>query len=452
MFIVPPEFTELMSVFSSTFSNKIYRRAIILLLGAILTQGKRTVCGILRTLNLSDTKRWDLYHRVLSRAQWSSFKCSKYLGRLIVKRFFKDTKTLVFGIDETIERRSGASIKARGIYRDAVRSSKGHFVKCSGLRWVCVMLLTPISWAQRLWALPFLSILAPSERYNKQRGKKHKKLSDWSLQIAKVINRWFSDFKCIVVADGSYAVMELLSQVCQFQTWIVRFRMNAALYDFAPIYPEGEKPVGRPPLKGAKQVSLQQRYDDPSTEWQKFIFSEWYGEKNKPMLVCSGTSVWYRGGKPLVNLKWVLLKDPEGKLDPSVVACTDLEMPTVTIVEHFLKRWSVEVTFEEVRAHLGVETQRQWSDKSIARTTPALMALFSIVTLWADMLQEKGKLNIFPTAWYKKQLPTFSDALHSVRYRIWRYQFNLQSTKISNCKNIKELIINHLAFMAARAT
>lgn len=452
MIVIPPEFTELMSAFSTRFSNKIFRRAILLLIGAILTQGKRTVCGVLRTLNLSQTKRWDLYHQVLSRSKWSAFKCARILGQLIIRGFFDKEKTLVFGIDETIERRWGAKIKARGIYRDAVRSSKSHFVKCSGLRWICVMLLTPISWAQRNWALPFLTILAPSERYWKKRGRKHKKLSDWAYQIALVLHRWFSEYDCVVVADGSYAIMKLLSRTCLLQTWIVRFRMDAALYDFPPVYLEGKKPRGRPAKKGKRQVSLVQRLTDENTSWQEVLFSEWYGEQNKTMLLTSGTAIWYRGGEPPVTIKWVLVKDPEGKLDPAAIACTDLEMEPVQIVKHFLKRWGVEVTFQEVRAHLGVETQRQWSDLSIMRTTPTLMALFSLITIWADMLNQKGKLQVFPTAWYQKTLPTFSDALNSVRIRIWQYQFNSRSLKNTDREEINTLIINHLAFMAARAT
>jgi len=451
MIVVPPEFTELMSAFSTRFTNKIYRRAILLLIGAILTQGKRTVCGVLRTLNLGKTKRWDLYHRVLSRAKWSAFKCARILGNLLIRRFFKEGEPLVFGIDETIERRWGSKIKARGIYRDSVRSSKNHFVKCSGLRWVCVMLLTPISWAGRNWALPFLTILAPSERYWAKQCRKHKKLSDWAYQIALVLHRWFGEFTCIVVADGSYAIMELLSRTSLLQTWIVRFRMDAALFDLATVYPEGERPVGRPAIKGKRQASLAQRLIDENTVWQEVLFSEWYGAQNKKMLLTSGISVWYRGGQPPVTIRWVLLKDPEGKLDPAAIACTDTEMESVQIVKHFLKRWGVEVTFEEVRAHLGVETQRQWSDLGILRTTPTLMALFSLITIWADMLHQKGKLQVFPTAWYQKTLPTFSDAINSVRIRIWKYQFNARSLKNTDRDEINTLIINHLAFMAARA-
>ena len=144
MFKLPPEFSATISVFSPLFSNKVFERAGQLLLGCILTRGKRTVCGILRTLGLKDIPNWDLYHRVLSRAKWSPLACSKTLLQLLLKRFIK-TKTLVLGIDETLERRWGKMIKAKGIYHDAVRSSKSFFVKCTGLRWICVMLITPIS-------------------------------------------------------------------------------------------------------------------------------------------------------------------------------------------------------------------------------------------------------------------------------------------------------------------
>ena len=272
----PPEFSAIISVFSPVFSKKIFERVGQLLLGAILTQGKRTVCGILRTLGLGDITNWDLYHRVLSRAKWSTLQCSKKLLQLIISHFVH-TKTLVFGIDETLERRWGIKIKARGIYRDAVRSSKSHFVKCSGLRWICVMLLTPISWANRIWALPFLSVLAPSERYHAQIGKSHKTVSDWARQIFRLLRRWLPDFKIIMVADGSYAVMELLADVPSNAAWIVRFRMDARLHDFAPPYTG----FGRPPQKGKRQPSLQSRLEDPNTKWQNIRFSKWYNQENK---------------------------------------------------------------------------------------------------------------------------------------------------------------------------
>lgn len=449
MFRLPPEFSEIISVFSPTFTKKVFQRASLLLLGTILTRGKRTVCGVLRTLGLSQIRDWSPYHRVLSRAKWSAFYCSRALLQVLIQRLTNGCSTLVFGIDETLERRWGPKIRARGIYRDAVRSSKSHFVKCSGLRWICLMLLTPISWANQVWALPFLTVLAPSERYHQTRGKKHKTLSDWARQIALLLYRWLPDYKCIIVGDGSYSVMELLASTREYVTWITRFRMDAALYNFPP--PRKPTDQGRPPIKGQRQLSPQQRLEDENTKWQSVVFSTWYGQKDKKMDIASGTSIWYRGGKPAIPLRWVLLRDPEGKLDTMVIQSTDMDLEPATIVRHFVKRWQVEVTFEEVRAHLGVETNRQWSDNSIQRTTPVLMALFSILTLWAHSLIGQQQLMIFQTTWYHKDYPTFSDVIASVRYRIWNYQFYLHSLKNNDCKKTKLLLFKHLAYMAARA-
>lgn len=446
MFRLPPEFSAIISVFSPLFSKKVFERAGQLLLGAILTQGNRTICSILRTLGLRDIPNWDIYHRVLSRAKWSALQCARNLLQLLIKAFVHQD-TIVFGIDETLERRWGMKIKARGIYRDAVRSSKSHFVKCSGLRWICVMLLTPISWANRVWALPFLTVLAPSERYHIESNKLHKTVSTWARQICLLLRRWLPDFQIVMVADGSYAVMELLAAVPLNAAWMVRFRLDARLHDFPPPYPGR----GRPPKKGKRQPSLQSRLEASNTKWQKVRFSKWYDEEHKLMDIATGTALWYRAGKPLVALRWVLVRDPEGKLDPIAIACTNLSLDAIQIVKHYLKRWQVEVTFEEVRAHLGIETQRQWSDLSILRSTPCLMALFSLVTLWADCLNQMNKLTTFQTAWYVKPYPTFSDAVASIRFRIWQFQFNLLSSKSKECHINRTKLYQHLAFMAARA-
>jgi len=455
MFTSPPEFSGIISEFSPLFSKKIFERAVQLLLGAILTQGRRTVCSVLRALGLKDITNWDLYHRVLGRAKWSAFKCSRVLLDLLVRRFCPQG-CLVFGLDETLERRWGPCINARGIYHDAVRSSKDYHVKCSGLRWVCAMLLAPVGWAGRVWALPFLTVLAPSERYHLKKGKRHKTLGDWARQIAMAIHRWLPGFQCIITADGTYAIMELLASTRGHVTWITRFRMDAALYDFPPPYRQGQ--LGRPPLKGARQPSLKQRLEGPATEWQKVCFSQWYGEENKEMEIASGKALWYRAGKPIVPLRWVLVRDPQGKHGPVAISCTDQDADPIDMVRHFVKRWQVEVTFGEARAQLGVETQRQWSDLGIARSTPVLMALFSLVTLWADHLNQMQKLTVFQTAWYKKPTPTFSDAVASVRYRIWQFQLSSQSLKNSDCEKTKQsfiyrlaFMVNHLAFMVARA-
>ncbi|MDQ3844450.1 MAG: hypothetical protein M3342_10615 [Bacteroidota bacterium] len=133
--------------------------------------------------------------------------------------------------------------------------------------------------------------------------------------------------------------------------------------------------------------------------------AQWYGEKNKEINVCTGTAIWYHSGLPPVLIRWVLIQDEQSQREPAALLSTNLQLSEQQIILYFMRRWSMEATFEETRAHLGVETQRQWSDKAIARSTPSLMALFSIVTLWADQLQKKQPLHTTQTAWYKKEQP-----------------------------------------------
>lgn len=449
MITVPEEFSEQISAFSSLFSKKVFARAKVLLMCGLLVVGRRTVCSALRAIGLSQEKRFDKYHAVLSITKWSCYKAAGVLLKLLVDHFGSGSQALVFGIDETIERRRGAKIKAKGIYRDPVRSSKSHFVKCSGLRWISLMLLTPISWAGRIWALPFLTVLAPSQRYNEQLGKRHKKITDWARQMMLQLRRRLPNQLIIIVADSSYSVIDLLRSVRQYVCVITRIRLDAALYDVLPPRPEGQR--GRPHKKGQRLPSLLQRLDDPTTQWSEIVIPKWYNQGSKKMLVASGTAIWYHAGMASLPIRWVLIKDPDAQIEPAALLSTDLELTPCQIINFFIQRWTVEVTFEEVRAHLGVETQRQWSDLAIARSTPILMALFSLVTIWADQLHKRNLLFLKPCAWYQKSCPTFSDAIASVRYRIWRNQDFCMSLFQADMQKLNPPWAEHLIYMFTRA-
>lgn len=405
--------------FELAFSERVWEWAKILLIGAILAPGKRTVTAALRVMGLSNEAQFQNYHRVLNRDQWSSRQLSRILLRILVRTFVPPEQPIVLGLDDHIERRRGAKITAKGISRDPVRSSKSFFVKTSGLRWVCLMLLAPIPWAQRIWALPFLSVLAPSERYHQERDMAHKKLTDWARQMITQVQRWLPNRRIVVVADSSYAVLELLAAARDLPTpvsLITRLRLDAALYDPAPPREPGKK--GAPRKKGDRQPTLAHRLTDPATVWET-VTVRWYGGTTRTVELASGTAVWYHSAKPVVPLRWVLIRDPEGKFEPQALLSTDQTVAAVQIVEWFVQRWQLEVTFEEARAHLGVETQRQWSDLAILRTTPALLGLFSLVTVFAHQLLQRNDLVARGAAWYQKSLPTFSDTLALVRQQLW---------------------------------
>jgi hypothetical protein len=370
-------------------------------------------------MGLSGDAQFQNYHRVLKRATWSSRELSRRLLLRLVDAFVPAGAPLVVGLDDTIERRRDAKIAAKGIYRDPVRSSKGHFVKASGLRWVSLPLVVRIPWAERVWGLPFLTVLAPSERYAHQRGRRHKKLTDWGRQLIRQLRRWLRDRVLVVVADSTYAAIELLAdaaRLCRPVLIVTRLRLDAALYDPAPPRAPGTR--GRPRLKGDRPPSLAQRLADPTTAWH-VLTVPWYGGGTRSVAVATGTAVWYHGGLPPVALRWVLVRDPAGAFEPQALLATDLTATAAQIIGWFVLRWPVEVTFEEARAHLGVETQRQWSDLAILRTTPALLGLFSLVALFAQQLLEGRSLPVRQTAWYTKTLPTFSDTLAFVRRELW---------------------------------
>src|SRR6266496_5289584 len=416
---LPEAIISVLRQFELAFSEPVWQWATILLVGAILAPGKRTVTSVLRVMGLSRERQFQTFHRVLNRDRWSSRHLSCILLRVLVQTFVPTDQPLVIGLDDHIERRRGAKIAAKGIYRDPVRSSKSFFVKTSGLRWVCLMLLAPIPWAQRVWALPFLTVLAPSARYHQERGRCHKTLTDHARQMIAQVRRWLPDRPIVVVADSSYAVLDLLSAAAGLAhpvTMVTRLRLDAALYDPAPPRENGKK--GAPRKKGARQPTLAERLSDPATVWKRHTL-RWYGGTTRQVELASDTAVWYHSGKKVVALRWVLIRDPLGRFEPQALLSTDQMVAAPQIVEWFVQRWQLEVTFEEARAHLGVETQRQWSDLAIVRTTPALLGLFSLITLVAHQILQGQALAVRQAAWYQKALPTFSDTLALVRQQLW---------------------------------
>jgi hypothetical protein len=370
-------------------------------------------------MGLADDPQFQRYHRVLNRAVWSSRQASRILFNLLVATFAADG-VIVMGLDDTLERRWGKRIGARGIYRDPVRSSHEHFVKTSGLRWLSLMLLVPIPWAERVWALPFLTVLAPSERYHQTQGRRHKALTDWARQMLVQVRRWLGNRPMVVVADSSFAALDFLASVSHLPNpvhVVTRLRLDAALYEPAP--PRDAHTIGRPRKVGPRLPTLKTRLEESTTPWQSLTLEGWYGHQTYTLAWVSQTAVWYHTGLPPVPIRWVLVRDPLGQLEPQAFLCTDLEATPTQILLWFRQRWQVEVTFQEVRAHLGVETQRQWTDLAILRTTPALLALFSLVVLFTQRLHPQFTFPLPQTAWYRKQRPTFADALAFVRRYLW---------------------------------
>jgi DDE superfamily endonuclease len=422
MLPLPEAIILVLAPFAPLFSHQIWLHARVLLLGAMLAPRPRTVTAALRVMGLALERRFTNYHRVLNRATWSARQGSRILLGLLLTVLVPPGATIVLGADDTIERRSGRKIAAKGCYRDAVRSTKKHVIRCFGLKWVSMMLLVPVPWSRRVWAWPFLTALRWPKK--KRSTRRHKTSVDWVRQMMKQVRRWLPGRRLVLVVDGGLAAVALAC-VKHHVVMVSRLRWDAALY-----HPPGPQPTGKrgpKPTKGQRQRSLQGWAERSDTPWET-VEVTWYGGERKRLWVFSRTALWSTPRLPPVEIRYVLVADPEGKLRMEAFFCTDLQATPEQILDWVVMRWSVEVTFEESRAHLGLETQRQWADQAIARTTPVLLALFSLVTVLALKLSHDGQILVPVTAWYRKAEPTFADCLALVRRHLWRARYLVNST------------------------
>jgi hypothetical protein len=254
---------------------------------------------------------------------------------------------------------------------------------------------------------------------------RHKKITDWAWQMLAQTRRWQPRREIVAVADSGYASLKLLDRCRSMSdpiTFITRLRLDAALYEPAP--PRGPRQNGRPRIKGSRLPNLSAVLEDPLMQWTTVTVGGWYGGEGRSVEIVSGTAVWYSTGLPAVPIRWVLIRDPggAGEFESQALLCTDLSADPERIISWFARRWQMESTFQEVRQRLGFETQRHWSEKAIRRAAPALLALFSMVALFAHQKKARMPRAARRAAWYEKENPTFSDALAVVRKELWAHQ------------------------------
>jgi hypothetical protein len=415
--ILPPCIIAILLPFATLFfCRKTWSKALILMIGTILCKGGRTVCAALRVMGLKGESAFDRYHKVLNRATWSSLEGSKILLQQVLS---EHAGPVVLAIDEHIERRSGPKIKAKGCYRDPVRSSKKHMVKCFGLKWITMMVLKKFSWSPRMFALPIMTTLAPSELADRKAGRTHKTTIDWAIQMIKQVRRWLPTTQIILTGDGGFCNASLAwSCIKEGVCLITRLRLDARLFDF----PAPAVGAGRKAKKGTRLLKPKQMFNVGNLSWGATEV-DWYTGKRRIMLLATFTCLWHVMGYEPIPVRVVLVKDPQGEFDPVVLMGTDVNQSAAVIVEAYVGRWNQEVTHREAREHLGVETQRQWSDKAIARTTPVLFGLYTLILLMADQLNLIKPLQAEATAWYPKAHITFSDALKAVRRCLWENEY-----------------------------
>lgn len=412
---LPTEIICILAPFFTLFSKPVAKNALTLLIGALLCRKQRTVAACLRALNLHETSQFTNFHRVLNKVKWNCLFGSKILLGLILKTLPIDS-SVYLALDDTLERRKGRKIKALGYFRDAIRSTSQTPFCCFGLRWLVFTVIIFPPWCKTPWALPFLTILTEAEIECKEQKKRHKKKLDWARQGVKQISRWFKDRKFILLGDSEFACIEFGIQCNKtLMSLVSRLKMNTRLFDFPEIVKRAKK-VGRPRKLGKRLPGFKELIEDKNQNWKSAEVRS-YGGKNGRIEYLTGTSLLYRSPN-LLPIRWVLVRGLVG-WDVVALFSTDLKMEATAIVEAYILRWNIEVTFGLSRENLGIETQRQWSDLGIKRTTPILFSLYSISTLIGMELHKQNKIRISDTAWYRKKSATFSDVLTTIRKEIW---------------------------------
>jgi hypothetical protein len=442
---------QLLSVFSIAFTDPTFKNVLVLMIGTILTPGRRTVTAALRAMGLAQEGHFTNYHRVLNRARWSPWLLSWLLLSLIIKQCLRGDEPIWLLIDDTLERRRGDRIKYKGWFRDPVRSTQSFVVRALGIRWIVLAVAVPVPWSRRRWALPFMSVPALSPKCSQALGKHHRTQTQWAVYMIKKVRRWLPQRQLILVGDGDYAAQELIETCQGFQQpvqLVSKLRLDAVLYDFPSATPAGQ--AGPKAKKGQLQPKLIQRLFRLDTPWQTLTVP-WYDGQTKTLEVATGTALWWPRRAHLLPLRWLLVICPDNSFKPTAFFCSDLSIPPELILTWFVARWNLEVTFEEIRAFLGFESQRQWSDRAIERTTPCLFGLFSLVVLMALRLHPYC-LPVRTAAWYPTAKASFSDALAAVRFDLWR-SLNINTSSASpDMLLIPKTVLDSLINLACYST
>lgn len=434
MFQLPKAAEPLLTALSIAFTGPTCKRFLALLVGAIVTRGPRTVTGMLWPVRGLVPGHFSDFHRVLSRARWSLWTLGRVLATAVVALLPADGELRV-AADDTVLRHRGPKVYGRGCHRDAIGSSHAITVVCWGHRWVVLAIVVGLPFTTRTWALPVLCALYRPREVAAKQHRRFKTPCELARQLACVLRRWFPNRRLVLLGDGGFASFDLAQRVDRMGAVLVaRFYDDANLYAPAPRPTPGRR--GRKPLMGAKLPAPKATAAHAKADE---VTLRWYGGSTRRVALVSRTALWRRPGRGVLPVRWVRVRDLEGTHRDEYLFSTDTNMTPQQIVEAFTARWCIETTFQEANAHLGLATTRQRCERSVLRTAPCLLGLFSVVSIIAATHARryaKGKLRVTQRPWYTKAEPTFSDAIHCVRTLFWRDSIIATPHGLPGLKNI----------------
>lgn len=412
----PSALRRLLQALRDAFTQPTYHRFVVLLLAALLTIGNHTILNVLRTVGLLAAGHPSSYHRVFSRSPWSQWRLARRLTQWVIEHFVPGGPIYLVG-DDTVDEHRGKRVFGKSRHRDAVRSSHSYTAFRYGHKWVVLAVLVRFPFARRPWALPVLVVLAQGK--DKTGKRRHKTPSQQMRQLLKVLLHWFPGRAFVFAGDGGYGTHELARTAARRParlTLVSRFYADANLYAPPPA-PTGRKAKGRPRVKGAKLPAPQQVV--ARTQRRQRLNVAWYGGGRRDVAVVTGIGHWYKAGEGLVKVLWVFVHDRSGTHRDEYFFTTDTRLTATQVIECFTGRWSIETTFQEMRAYVGLETTRGRKQDTVLRMAPCLFGLYTVVAvLYAQLPARFARVRVIH--WPGKKDVTFSDAITAVRRWLWQ--------------------------------
>ena len=439
----------ILTMLRPTFSTPTYNRFLVLLLGALLTTGRRTITNILRTVRHQAPGHGASYHRVCSQRRWSTWVMARALIGFLLDHVVPPG-TVLLAADDTVTEHPGPKVFGKGRHRDGVRSSHNYTAYRWGHKWVVVSVLVKLPFARRPWALPVLVALYRPPEWDHEHGTRHKTPAHFARLLLARLIRWFPQRHFIFVGDMGDGTSET-ARFCQHHrrhlTLVSKFYGDAALYEPPP--PRTCHTMGRPRVKGQKLAAPHAVV--ANTTKRTSLTVAWYGGTMREIEVITGTGHWYRIGEDLVEVRWIYVHDGPGTHRDEYFFTTDRAMTPQPMVECYTQRWSIETTFQECREYLKLESTKGYGQQTILRFTPCLFGLYTMVVLLYLQLPSSSS-TLRAIFWRGKSTVTFSDMLTCVRRALWEqwcFQTQTDPQEFSKLSpSFQETILSALAAAA----
>ncbi|MEM6690957.1 MAG: transposase [Planctomycetota bacterium] len=417
MIRVPRDFRPLLDQLSSaTQRPETARRLILFSATALLMIGDRTVSAVLRLLAMIEPLNPSTYHRVFSHRKWSARKFARIIAGFVIKRFCPTGVVRLVG-DETVDGHRGKRVYGKARHRDAVRSTHSHTVYRYGHKWIVLAVLVRLPYTSRPIALPILVALYRDQKTNAAEGRSHKTPAELMCGLLAMLMHWFPEKRFVFAGDSAYGTHQMSRFASRHRkrfSLVSKFVADANLFKLPPHRRPGTN--GRPRVKGdalpkpCEVVARKKR--------GKKLRVGWYGGGWRNVEVITGIGHWFKSGKGLVEVRWVFVRDLDGTHRDEYFFTTDVSLPATAVIEMYDGRWNVETTFQELRAHLGLETTRGWHRNTVLRMAPCLFVLYTIVVVFYDTMPQSSP-HLKERIWLGKEFITFSDMIISVRHYLW---------------------------------